>query len=71
MTGQIRVTVQEADRLHAITQLAEAMVHLARALNVAPQVMVTRCHFEGSEVGLNIDTSPDIMETMIKDLDDD
>ena len=71
MAGQIRVTVQEADRLHAITQLAEAMVHLARALNAAPQVMVTKCYFQGSETGMNIDTSPDVMETMIKDLDDD
>ena len=65
--GQIRVTVQEADRLRAITRLSEAVVYLAKALSVTPQVTVTGCHIEGVEDGtaIHIDTSPDIMETTI------
>ena len=65
--GQIRVTVQEVDRLQAITRLSEAVVYLAKALSVTPQVTVTGCHFEGigEGMGIHLDTSPDIMETTI------
>jgi len=67
--GQIRVTVQEADRLHAITKLAEAMVYLAKALNATPQVTVEGCYIQGSDTGISIDTQPGIWETMIEKLD--
>ena len=65
--GQVQVTIQEVNRLHAITQLSEAMVYLAKALSATPQVMVKDCLVYGGEgPGINIDTSPDVMETMIE-----
>ena len=65
--GQVRVTVQEVDRLQAITRLSEAVVYLAKALSVTPEVTITGCRFEGVGDGtaVHIDTSPDIMETTI------
>jgi len=69
--GQIKVTVQETTRLAAITMLSETVLHLAKALNATPQVIVTNCHFAGTDVGISIDTSPDTKETTIYEIDDD
>ena len=69
--GQIRVTVQETDRLKAITQLSEAIVEVAKALSATPQIAITGCYIEGVKdgVGIKIDTTTDAMETTIERLD--
>ncbi|NIV28302.1 MAG: hypothetical protein GWN58_01950 [Anaerolineae bacterium] len=68
-TGKIQVTVQTAQRLRAITELAQAVNVLAQALNMAPQVYITRCHIEsGDGVGISIDCADEVHETMIKEM---
>ena len=68
--GQIRVTVQEADRLKAITQLSEAIVYLAKALSAVPQVVIEDCFIQTVKdgTGVYVDTSQDIMKTTIESL---
>ena len=69
--GQVRVTVQEVGRLNAITMLAEAMVQLSKALNAAPAVTICDnvITAKGDSPGIQIDTSPDIWETVVEKLD--
>jgi hypothetical protein len=76
--GQIRVTVQEVDRMAAITELAQAINKVASALSVTPSVFVTDNVFyatEADSVGMVIDTTPEVTETTVyevgKDDDDD
>ena len=69
--AQIKVTVQEASRLAAITNLSDAVLHLARALNATPRVIITNCHINSSDTAISIDTSPDVYETTIYNVDDD
>ena len=68
--GQIKVTIQEAKRLAAITMLSETVLYLAKALNATPQVVITDCHIMSSNTGISIDTSPDVYETTVYDIDD-
>ena len=68
--GQIKVTVQVADRLAAITMLSETVLHLAKSLNAVPQVVITDCRFTTSDIGISVDTSLDVKETTIYDVDD-
>ena len=65
--GQIRVTIQEVSRLAAITMLSETVLHLAKALSATPQVTITDCYITSSDVGICVDTSPDVAETRIFD----
>ena len=64
-TGMVKVTVQREDRLRAITVLSETVRELARALNTAPQVFVTNCTVNNSEVGIRIDTEDNVDRTQI------
>ncbi len=41
--GQIQVTIQTEQRLHAINKLSEAVSELAKALNTEPRVEITNC----------------------------
>lgn len=67
--GQIKVTVQEAKRLAAITMLSETVLHLAKALSAVPQVTITNCHITTNDIGISVDTSLDVEETTIVDDD--
>jgi len=71
MTGKIQVTVQTEKRLHAITELAQAINKLAGALKVGMQVMVTDCQFSGQDIAINIDTAEEVTETTVVEIDDD
>ena len=65
----IRVTIQEVDRLDAILELSQAINKVATALSCVPEVSISGCHFAGVDIGMQIDTSLDITETLIRDVD--
>lgn len=69
MTGKIQVTVQTEKRLRAITELAQAINKVADALRVGTQVIVTDCQFSGQDIAVNIDTTEEVTETMIVEID--
>ena len=73
--GQIRVTVQTADRMKAITELAQAVNELAGALSATASVYITDNVFNATGVGISIDTEPEVTETTVykvgKDTDED
>ena len=71
MTGKIQVTVQTEKRLHAITELAQAVNKLAGALGIGTQVMVTDCQFSGHDIAISIDTAEEVTETTVMKVDDD
>ena len=73
INGKIQVTVQEHDRLSAITELAQAVNKLASALLTGVVVNISGCQFDGTGggTGISIDTQPDVTETMIQEIGND
>ena len=69
--GQIKVTIQEAKRLAAITMLSETVLYIAKALSAVPQVTITNCHVVSSDIGISVDTALDVMKTTVHDVEDD
>ena len=67
-SGSVRVTVQRENRLKAISDLAEAVKHVARALNNQTQVTVQGCTMYNANPGINIDASEDVERTEIKSM---
>jgi hypothetical protein len=63
--GQVRVTVQEVDRLMAITELARAINKLATALSATPFISIRDNIFHDTDPAIQVDTDPDVRKTMI------
>ena len=70
--GRIQVTIQREDRLVAITELAEAVKILAKALNCPPRVFVTSNTITNVKdgIGIEIDTAEEVTRTEIKEMED-
>ena len=64
--GTITVTVEQKERLKAINNLSEAILHVAKALASNVQVKICDNTFANLETGIKIDTSEDTKETMIE-----
>jgi len=67
-SGSVQVTVQRENRLKAISDLAEAVKHVARALDNQAQVVVQGCYIVNSTPGIKIDTAEKIERTEIKSM---
>lgn len=72
--GKIQVTVQTEKRLHAITELSEAIKYVARALSLPPQVIISNNVIKAGENASAIEINSEdveITETKIIETDDD
>jgi len=67
-SGSVQVTVQRENRLKAISDLAEAVKHVARALDNQTQVVVQGCHIVNAAPGIHIDTAEKVDRTEIKSM---
>lgn len=63
--GSIRITVQRADRLKAITELSVAIRCVAEALNQSPEVSISNCVMSECSSGIVIDVAEDVTATGI------
>ena len=66
--GQVKVTVQTEKRLAAISDLAKAIKHTARALSLGTHASVVNCQFTGGDPAINIDTAEEVTKTEIVEL---
>jgi len=64
--GQVKVTVQTEKRLVAISDLSEAIKHVAMALSHGTRVEIVNNTFEGGgDPAINIDATEDVTKTEI------
>ena len=66
--GNIKVTVQTEKRLNAITNLAVAIKHVAKALAEGTHVEISSNTFHGGDPAVKIDIAEDVTETIIKEI---
>ena len=66
--GQLKVTVQTEKRLAAISDLAEAVKHVAMALSTGTHVNIMDCVFNGGDPAVSIDTAEEVTKTEIVNL---
>ena len=72
MAGKIQITIEQASRIKAITELAEAIKICAKALIVTPEVTVQDCTFHaGTGTGMVVDVQPDVRSTTIENVIED
>ncbi len=69
--GFIQVIVPREDRLEAITNLSEAILAVAHALNQAPSISISDCYFGNCGTGMTIETEEELMRTEIQRHSDD
>ena len=68
--GTIKVTVQTEKRLQAITNMAIAIKHLAKALGIGTHVAITDCTIVNSaENGISVNTTEETTETKIEKIE--
>ena len=68
--GKIEIKIQTEERMKAISYLSEALRDTARALSATPQVNISNCHIEASDVGINIESlSEENTETIIHEVE--
>ena len=53
--GEVVISIEEAQRLNAITELAMAINKLASALCATPDVTIQNCAFSGVDTGISIE----------------
>ncbi len=69
--GSIQVTVQTTDRLKAINNLSAAIRSVAEALIQPIRVELNNNHINNAKIGIAIDTTEEVTETIIKETEGD
>jgi hypothetical protein len=68
-TPKIEILIEREARMQAITAMANALESLAKALNAQPEVTISDCHIQSSDIGISISTQgPEVFDKQHIDL---